>query len=204
MARKEIYLIRHGQTDCNLNGIVQGSGVDAPLNETGLAQASAFYEAHKHLNFDKVYISTLQRTRQSVGKFLDDGIPHEALPGLNEISWGKREGQPFSPEENVYYRTMLEKWKSGEDDFRIEGGESPRDVQVRLQPAIESIVNAPGEQLILICMHGRAMKILLCTILNYPLSEMDRFPHENLGLYKLQFTGDLFRVELFNSTDHLA
>ncbi|EJF08716.1 histidine phosphatase family protein, partial [Pontibacter sp. BAB1700] len=35
MSIKKIYLIRHGQTDFNLQGIVQGSGVDASLNELG-------------------------------------------------------------------------------------------------------------------------------------------------------------------------
>ena len=41
---KHIYLVRHGQTDFNLKGIVQGSGVDASINETGLKQAQAFYD----------------------------------------------------------------------------------------------------------------------------------------------------------------
>ena len=44
---KKIYLIRHGQTDFNLQGIVQGSGVDADLNDTGKAQADFFYEKYK-------------------------------------------------------------------------------------------------------------------------------------------------------------
>lgn len=40
--KKTFYFIRHGQTDLNLKGIVQGRGVNSPLNETGLAQAQAF------------------------------------------------------------------------------------------------------------------------------------------------------------------
>ena len=68
---KKIYLIRHGQTDFNVQGIVQGSGVDSSLNAAGYEQASRFFAAYKHLPFDKVYTSTLQRTQQSVQGFLD-------------------------------------------------------------------------------------------------------------------------------------
>lgn len=39
---KKIYIIRHGQTDFNLKGIVQGSGVDSSLNDFGVAQSRAF------------------------------------------------------------------------------------------------------------------------------------------------------------------
>ena len=97
MSTKKIYLIRHGQTDYNLRGVVQGSGIDAPLNETGRKQAEAFYQTYKSVSFDKVYTSVLQRSQQSVKKFLADGIPHEAFEGLNEISWGNREGISITP-----------------------------------------------------------------------------------------------------------
>ena len=90
---KKIYLTRHGQTDFNNQGIVQGSGVDSDLNETGKAQANALFKVYGHLKFDKVYISNLKRTQQSVQKFLDLNIPCEKLSGLNEISWGSREGK---------------------------------------------------------------------------------------------------------------
>ena len=79
---KKIYIIRHGQTDFNLKNIVQGSGVDSSLNERGIAQASAFFDAYQHIKFDKVYTSVLQRTGQSVQRFIDLGIPHEKLAGL--------------------------------------------------------------------------------------------------------------------------
>jgi bisphosphoglycerate-dependent phosphoglycerate mutase len=69
MSKKTIYLIRHGQTDFNKQGIVQGSGVDSSLNEEGHAQARKFYEAYHHINFDKIYVTELQRTHQTVAPF---------------------------------------------------------------------------------------------------------------------------------------
>ena len=40
-----VYLVRHGETDYNLRGQLQGSTIDAPLNETGRAQAQTLRDA---------------------------------------------------------------------------------------------------------------------------------------------------------------
>lgn len=201
---KKIYIIRHGQTDFNLKGIVQGSGVDSSLNDFGIAQARAFFEAYRHVPFNKIYTSALKRSIETVQPFLHAGIPHEALSGLNEISWGRKEGQPITPEEDAYYHYVLEEWRKGNTSLRIEGGESPEDVAQRMMPAVEHIFSRTDEKIILICMHGRAMRILLCLLLNYPLRSMDMFEHENLCLYKLNYTGTLFTIEKYNDTRHLS
>jgi broad specificity phosphatase PhoE len=201
---KQIYLIRHGQTDYNKRGIVQGGGIDSNLNALGQAQAQAFYQHYRHVSFDKVYTSGLKRTWQSVQQFIDLGIPWETHPGLNEINWGYREGKAITPEEDAYYHDVIRRWQNGEDTLRIEGGESPLDVRQRQQKAFELILSRPEEKTILICMHGRAMRVLLTTLLHYPLSAMDMFEHHNLCLYKLHYTGRLFSVDQFDDTAHLA
>jgi probable phosphoglycerate mutase len=66
MSKKEIYLIRHGETEYNKKGIVQGSGIDADLNETGRNQAEAFHRKYGDVAFQKVYTSALVRTHQTV------------------------------------------------------------------------------------------------------------------------------------------
>jgi broad specificity phosphatase PhoE len=203
LTTKKIYLIRHGQTDFNLKGIVQGSGVDSSLNAKGMAQARAFFEMYKHIAFDKIYTSTLKRTRESVSGFIELGIPTESLSGLNEISWGTKEGQPITPEEDQYYHWMLDQWRLGNTHERIEGGESPEDVVKRQTGALTQILAQPNEEKILICMHGRAIRILLCQLLNYPLKSMDMFEHENLCLYLLEQTGSHFTVRKYNDTLHL-
>ena len=185
MNLKKIYLLRHGQTDYNLQGVVQGSGIDAPINATGRAQAQAFFEAYQEVQFDQLYHSALIRTRQSIQGFIDMGIPVTSLVELNEISWGNYEGTPMTPEEGEYYRMMLDQWQKGNLDYAIAGGESPNSVAERLHRAIQIILNGPGET-ILVCMHGRAMRIFLSLICQTPLKEMDQYEHGNLCLYLLQ------------------
>jgi probable phosphoglycerate mutase len=200
---KKVYLVRHGQTDFNLKNIVQGSGVDTSLNELGRKQAEAFFEAFKHVPFDKVYTSALQRSQQSVQRFIDLGIPHDALVGLNEISWGTKEGHRVTAQEDEYYHYMLQQWQVGNTTLRIQGGESPEDVVKRMKPAVDYIMKHQDEKTILICMHGRAIRILLCYLLNYPLKSMDMFEHSNLCLYTLNYTGSMFSLDLYNDTTHL-
>lgn len=182
---------------------MQGSGIDSSLNERGRAQAAAFYDAYGNIPFDKIYTSALRRTVETMKPFIDSGLSYEKLEGLNEISWGAKEGQPITPQEDAYYHWMLKQWQEGRTDLRIEGGESPEDVVRRQKPAIDLIMGRQAETSIIICMHGRAMRILLCQLLSYPLRSMDIFEHENLCLYQLHYTGSLFMVEKFNYTKHL-
>ncbi len=203
MTSKKIYLIRHGQTEYNLQNIVQGSGVDTDLNDRGREQAQAFFEMYKDVPFQKVYTSALKRTHQSVKGFLELGLPHEQLAGLNEISWGTKEGHKVTPSEDEYYHYVLKQWQLGNTSLKIEGGESPEDVIVRMKPAVDHIMSHPDEETILICMHGRAIRILMCHLLNYPLKSMDMFEHENLCLYLLNYTGTMFSVERYNDRTHL-
>ncbi len=203
--QKKIYLVRHGQTEYNRRGVVQGSGIDAPLNDVGWSQARAFYQAYHETPFQHVYTSVLQRSIQSVQQFLDDGLPHTKLAGLNEINWGVKEGKVPTTEEHSYFKEMINAWKDGEVERAIEGGESPLEVQQRQKEALDHILAQPDENPILICMHGRAIRIFLCLMLNRELRHMDDYPHHNLGLYLLTYDTDTkaFSLERTNDTEHL-
>lgn len=203
LAAQKIYLVRHGQTDYNLKGIVQGSGVDASLNDTGRAQARAFFDAYRHVPFERIYTSVLKRSKETVQPFVESGITAESMKALNEISWGSREGQSITPEEDAYYHWILNQWQQGNTSLPIEGGESPDEVAARQSEFIRTIRSRPADRHVLVCMHGRAMRILLCQLLNYPLRSMDLFEHENLCLYLLQFNGNHFTVEMFNEAGHV-
>lgn len=203
---KTVYLIRHGETAFNRQGVVQGSGVDSDLNELGKAQAEAFFQHYQHIPFDKVYTSGLKRTHQTVNKFLAKNLPWEQHIGLNEISWGVREGKIPNNRDNEYYKVLIDSWIAGQTDMPSEGGESPADVIARQKPVIDLILSRPEEETILIAMHGRAIRILLTLLLERPLSEMDTFDHANLCLYKLTYDYETqkFSVEIACDIAHLA
>ncbi len=202
--KKTLYIIRHGETEFNRLNIVQGSGVDTSLNETGNSQADKFYLAYRHIPFDKIYTSALKRTHQSVIKFIQAGLPHESLHQLNEISWGEFEGKQQTPEQRALYFDVVQKWNAGDKHARIPGGESPAELQKRQKEALDHILRHKPESNILICMHGRAMKSFLCLLTQNPIDKMEEFPHTNLGLYKLEYDGDGFTLICSNDINHLA
>lgn len=199
---KEIYIIRHGETDFNRAGIVQGSGVNMSLNETGRLQASMFHSRYKDFPFDKVYVSALVRAQESVASFLAQ-LPYEILPELNEISWGIYEGKPEITGWKGFYKEMIGQWASGNLDFSVEGGESPNQLAERQRRAIQHILSREDEKKVLICMHGRAMKSFLCLLLGMSLSRMDEFTHRNLCLYQLEYDGTICRLLKSNDVSHL-
>ena len=63
--KKEFYVFRHGQTDMNLAGRWQGSGIDVPLNETGLQQARQLAEELRYSGIQAVISSPLKRAVQT-------------------------------------------------------------------------------------------------------------------------------------------
>src|SRR5476651_2236901 len=127
MINKTLYIVRHGQTGLNKKGIVQGRGLDTELNAEGRLQADLFYQSYKNVAFDKIYISELRRTQQSIQQFIDLGIPYQKLAGLDELAWGIYEGKESSTETKAAFLQVVRKWMAGELDFKFDGGESPNE-----------------------------------------------------------------------------
>lgn len=198
---KIIYIVRHGQTDYNKKGIVQGSKIDASLNDFGRSQAAAFEGKYADYQFDIVCTSELRRTYESVSYFVKKAPRHEVFAGLNEISWGIFDGKSVVVDED--YWKVVDQWKDGAVHLRTEGGESPMDVAERQLPFIAWLQEEDFEN-VLVCMHGRAMRILLCQLLDLPLVEMKNFKHDNLGVYKLKLTEGGFELLEENNIEHLA
>lgn len=201
--KKNIYLIRHGQTDYNLKGIVQGRGINSQLNDTGRSQAEKFFNHYKNVPFDAIYASTLQRTHQTIEPFLSLGLKHEIKEALDEIDWGVFEGVEHDQILEGTYFSIIQSWTSGDLHVKIEGGESPLELQARQMSFIEELRHAEFEN-VLICSHGRAIRALLCGFLGVSLSEMDNFKHNNTCLYKLSVENGVFNLEISNDISHLT
>ena len=200
---KELYIIRHGETELNRLGIVQGRGINASLNTKGIAQGDAFFNKYGDVKFDKVYTSALVRTQETVKQFIDAGLPWQALDGLDELAWGEWEGKTNSTESRTAFRELVKEWQLGNYNAKFSGGESPNDVGTRLAKSIAHIKDQTEEKTVLICMHGRALRIILCLLLNKPFTEMENFAHSNTTLYRLRFDGEAFMLLESNSTAHL-
>jgi broad specificity phosphatase PhoE len=200
---KTIHLIRHGETDFNQQGIIQGSGVDSDLNDKGRSQSEKFFNAYNKTPYSRIYTSELKRAIQSVDLFIRKGIPHTPHSGLNEINWGIMEGKPSSEERSLFYNNIIEKWKNGELDIAVENGETPKALFEKQKKALEYIMQQENEEMILISMHGRAMRCFLCLLTNTPLKEMEQWEHTNLCLYELKYNGEYFDVIRACDVEHL-
>lgn len=200
--QKWLYIIRHGQTDFNLQGIVQGQGMNTSLNAQGVAQAQAFFNKYRHEGFEVVFSSSLQRTHQTVAPFIQAlGLPEIRLAAFDEFNWGIFEGSSFG-QFNTEYRALLAAWRSGDYQASPPQGDAPVQVAIRQQQGLQAIWDHPAER-ILLCMHGRAMRLILCLLLQRPYSEMDDFEHDNLSLYKLALKENGNELLIANDRSHL-
>ena len=201
-----LYLVRHGETDFNKQGIVQGRGVDSPLNETGLAQAAALAKRFVANPVDAIYSSPLQRalqTAQSVAQQIGiNEIPTD--PGLEEMSWGVFEGQPQSEELSSAFEEMKQRWHNGEHDYAVEKGETLRQVQTRGVAAIDRILEQSSGKRVLVVAHGRFLRILLASLLSeYGIPRMEELNHSNTGVNHLVYNENGFVALSLNCTSHL-
>ncbi len=211
----QIYLIRHGETEYNRRNIVQGGGIDSDLNDTGRQQGMAFFQQYGHIKFDKIYCTELKRTRQTLVHFAAQGHAIETLPELNEFGWGVLEGAEGDEFVRAQFERILTAWRSGDLHARVDQGESPLEAWDRARPGIERVLReTPQDGKVLICSHGRIMRVVLAQLSGYGLHQMDLFPHQNTALNILGTipgSGELhppasidrFRIHKLNDVSHL-
>jgi broad specificity phosphatase PhoE len=197
-----LYIIRHGETEFNKLGIVQGSGVDTDLNDTGLAQANAFYQAYQEVDFELIVTSKLKRTHQTARPFIQKDIPWLQNADINEICWGDHEGRPSTPESIQMYRHMIEEWRNGNLDASLPNGETARQLSERVGRFLDWIKTRP-EKRILVCSHGRTMRCIVTMMKGFGPAGMEGMKHANTGCYVVRWHNGAFEFELENDTRHL-
>lgn len=203
MSLTNIYLARHGETEYNRCNQIQGRGIDASLNDTGIRQAKAIAVHLKEVNFSRVFSSSLKRSRETadvVAKAYNLGV--DSHEDLDEMNFGTLEGRPIS-EIKEELQTLHENWKSGNVNFVLDGGESPSTVLERAGRRIKTLIKEHEHTNLLFVLHGRLIRILVSDWLQYGLQGMHRVPHSNGALYHLRWDGQLFEPIYLNKTDHL-
>ncbi len=157
----QLWLVRHGQTDWNVEGRYQGQS-DIPLNETGRAQARDLLAGLADQRFRAVYSSDLQRACQTA-EILAAGLrlPLHLDPRLREISLGSWEGMLFA-DINRLYPAEIELRGLHQRDYRVPGGETPAEVAVRVGFAARDIAAAHPDGSVLVVSHGLTLAALYC------------------------------------------
>lgn len=202
-----LYLVRHGETDYNRHGIVQGSGIDSEINAKGRAQARALADRLAPVGVDALYASTLHRAKQTADIL---ATPHEPisrsyLKDLNEMDWGVFEGEPPSEARDASMGAIKSAWRSGAYDRAVEQGESIRCVQTRARRAIDHITTQVGGGTALVVTHGRYLRVMLATILDaYGLEHMPELEHSNTCVNRIVRDNGTFRADFLNCTAHLS
>lgn len=161
MSTTTLYLIRHGETDWNLQGRWQGH-VDVPLNDVGRKQAQLLGERlrSESIRFDFLYSSDLVRAYQTAWTVSEAiGVPVELLPPLREIDLGAWGGMTRD-DIKEHYPVEFALLEQGQDVPRG-GGETLAALSKRVVEVTEAIIaQHPGETLGFIT-HGGPVRMLL-------------------------------------------
>ncbi len=205
--RTTLYLVRHGETEPNRLGIVQGRGVDAPLNEAGRQQAAHLADFLAEIPIHAAYTSTLRRAGETAEILLTrrrEPLALQRWAGLDEMNWGIHEGQPYRPPVSDDIARIKQAWLNGRYDVGPERGESVLEVMNRSTAAIQRIVEENPDRSVLVVSHGRMMRILIAALLiDYGLQRMEELTLDNTGVNILNWEEGQFHAESLNSIKHL-
>ncbi len=174
----EIWLVRHGQTDWNLEGRLQGQ-LDVPLNDTGLDQARQMAASLEGRKFGALYASDLMRARQTaeiISKVVN--LPIQFDRRLREISQGDFEGMLFS-DVVKQFEGALEDRARDPVNSRLPGGESVADVARRVKDCMDDIACRNIKVPVLVVAHGLAIATILCEARGYPMESVYSHIQEN-------------------------
>ncbi|MEJ1087585.1 histidine phosphatase family protein [Microbacterium sp. Mu-80] len=151
-------LVRHGQTDWNLDRRIQGT-TDIPLNDTGRTDARTAAAALAGVDYDAVYASPLVRAHETARIIADElGLAAPLTTrGMREREFGEGEG--------LKVEEYLERW--GDWTTPVPGAESLEQVRERALDSLERIArasrrrSAPRAESIIVVSHGGVLRALL-------------------------------------------
>ena len=183
-----IALVRHGETEWNRLGRVQGHS-DIPLNDTGRAQAAAAGEALRGGDYRRLVASPLVRaeeTAEIIGRATGLGAP-SLHDGLKERMYGEAEGM-----------SALDYW-STYPDRNAPGSETSLELQERALTTLAQIAEQAGPDPVIAVAHGG----LISAILRYASDGALPREGEHVGNGSQQIvdvTGDEVRVVGYNGS----
>ena len=202
--KMKILLVRHGETDWNVQKRIQGS-TDIPLNETGIRQAEKLAEtlAKRDTPIRGIYTSRLKRAADTARIAAEKlGIEWMVLEGIEEINFGLWEGISW---EEVAERFPVEfqVWKQNRRYEHPPKGESYQELLVRVVEALKKLIkelctedknletenqgkeNCEGD--IVVVTHSADIMTLMSAIYDTPFHEMvKRYKTENTAVIEIE------------------
>ena len=195
-------VIRHGETEANLNGVIQGQ-TDVPLDPVGEAQARSLGRRWKNRNFDAIYSSDLSRAMRTA-RIVAPDREITPVPDLREIDLGAWCGLSISevaerfPDEWAAFRSGIR--------FRATGGESRMELQTRVDRFFASaLARHPGGH-VLVVTHGGVLRAFFRMLMGGTETEGALMPATgNTCVCVANFDSELrkWRLITWNDTAHL-
>jgi probable phosphoglycerate mutase len=198
----KLLLIRHGQTDWNRRGLVQGQS-DVPLDDVGREQARRLGLRLAELELSALHASDLSRAAETaalVGQAV--GLEPALSPAWRELNLGAAEGR--SRAEALGRHADMASAAALSEGPLAEGAETWSQVEARVLGALRELFDAcAGEQVALVG-HGGSLKVLLAHLLGLERSKVPRLSvGGNAGLTIVEFHQGEPRLVLLNDSSHL-
>ena len=194
-----VILVRHGQSEGNAAGIIQG-WLDTPLTEEGRSQADLAGQTLKNVDVKAVYASPLSRafdTGQAIASH--HGLDLITDPDLREQRWGEAEG--------LTWQEARERWglDPGKDwGVMIPAMEATSDLRLRAYKSFERIANAHPKEIAVCATHGGVVIQILAAIFGLSDSEWPRAKVLNAGITTIEGTDGNYKVSNLNTGSVLA
>ena len=202
MESTRILLVRHGETDWNATGRIQGHS-DTPLNAAGRQQAQRAAQRIAREPIGALYSSDLARafeTATIIGAPL--GLTVVASPRLRERQYGLWEGLT-SAEIQARYPEQFAMWRARSTDFAPPQGETRSELLTRALAELQTIARRHVREMVVVVTHGGLCYVLINHILGSVDGDRREFTFGNASIHTLEVTGDQWSVISMNETAHL-
>lgn len=181
----KLLLIRHGQTDWNVEGKIQGS-YNSELNDNGIRQAKELSEKiiNGHYKFSKIYTSRQKRAIKTA-QILSEAarIDYVPIEGLEEINLGLWEGLSWA-EVKEKFPNEYEEWYVNRRYTQPPQGESYQQMLERVLTVIHKIIGE-NDKNIAIVTHSAVIMCIQCYLTDTPFEEMTKFKTDNTAIIEL-------------------
>lgn len=174
----EIYFVRHGKTQWNLEQRFQGGQGDSKLLPESLADIEKLGRYLKGEHFKAVYASPLDRARMTAQGLIDAAgirLPLHIDERLREMNLGKLEGMKYAEAEKLYPQEIDNFWHHPDKyDSKVVEGESYEHAMARgLDFGWEMAEKYPkASDKVLVVSHGAVLSAIMGTLLGYDLADL--------------------------------